>query len=129
MTTTSTTDDSTVSGGAGFVFGAGATALGVLAPTRPLVGVVVYTVATVAAVALSSWAGTDLRPRPGSTAETTLALVGIAAAVGFPALVAANGLGYFAWTPLSTGVGFAVGGLFVVYGVVELADTVWGRAA
>lgn len=128
MLSNSQAHDRGVSIGAGLLFGAGAAALGVLSPTRPLVGTALYTVAALVAGALSSRASTAIRSPSASTANTTLTLIGVAAAVVFPALVAASGLGYFEWTPLSAGLGLAVGGLFVVYGVVGLADSIRGQA-
>ena len=43
-------------------------------------------------------------------------------AVGFPALVAADGLGYFNWSGLTAGVAFAVTGLYVIFDGFSLLD-------
>jgi hypothetical protein len=128
MATTQRTHDSNASTGAGVLFAVGATALGVFSASRPLVGVAVYVAAATASAALwyRSGGGTDGDLEEGSPADSTLALVGMSAAVVFPALVAADGLGYFAWSGLTTGIAFSVAGLFAVYGVVSLW-TLWRR--
>lgn len=126
MATTQHTNDSKVSTGAGVLFAVGATALGVFSASRPLVGVAVYVAAATAGLALwyNSGASTDGDLGEGSAADVTLAVVGISAAVVFPGLVAADGLGYFTWSGLTTGIAFSVAGLFLVYGAVSLW-TLW----
>jgi hypothetical protein len=107
----------------GLLWAVGAIALGVFAATRPLVGVGVYVVAVAAALGLA--AATGEYPDTvgeGTAADRTLALVGMASAVVFPALTAAYGLGQFTWTPLSAGVALSVAGLFTLYGAISLAS-------
>jgi hypothetical protein len=108
--------------GAGLLFGAGATALGVFSASRPLVGAAVYAVAAVAAVGFwyvgDGTADTDFGE--ASPADSTLGLLGMSAAVVFPALVAADGLGHFEWTAFTAGIACTFAGVFVVYGVVSL---------
>lgn len=114
-------DDGRIAAVAGVTFGLGAAALGVFAGSRPLVGVAVYAVAAILAGAL--WTRTaDSRGSDGtrSPADLTLAGVGLLSAVVFPALVAADAFGYFAWGPTSAGVAIAVAALYAVYGVVSL---------
>jgi hypothetical protein len=116
---------------AGLLFGAGAAVLGVLAPTRPLVGAGVYVVAAVIAAVVWSRTedGSTTPNRSRSPADTTPSVLGLTAAVVFPGLVAASGLGYFTWTPLTAGVGLAVAAVFVLYGTVALGRAVRGAAA
>lgn len=110
--------------GAGLLFGAGAAALGVFSASRPLVGVTLYVVAAVASLAL--WRRADSEAAAGdgvgeaSPADATLGVLGIASAVVFPALVAAEGLGYFTWTALTAGVALTVAGVYVVFGGFSL---------
>jgi len=129
MATARRTHGSTASIGAGLLFGAGAAALGVFAATRPLVGVAAYVVAAAAALVLwrrtdsTAAAGDDSEPSP---AEATLGVLGVASAVVFPALVAADGLGYFAWTELTAGIALAAAGTFVVFGAFSLRELLGG---
>ncbi len=131
MATAQDTHGPNVSAGAGVLFGAGAAALGVLSSSRPLVGVALYVVA--AAASLGLWHRADPGPPVGdgvdgaSPADTTLGVLGIASAVVFPALVAADGLGYFTWTGLTTGVAFAVAGVYLVFGGFSLFELVRSR--
>ncbi len=131
MATTQRTHGSNASVGAGLVFGAGAAALGVFSPSRPLVGVSLYVVAAVASLAL--WRRADSEASAGdgvgggSPADATLGVLGIASAVGFPALVAADGLGYFTWTGLTAGVALTVAAVYVVFGGISLWELFRGR--
>jgi hypothetical protein len=110
--------------GAGLLFGVGAAALGIFAATRPLLGVAVYAVAATASVVL--WYTTDPGAPDGedirrsSPADSTLTGLGLASAVFFPGLVAADGLGYYSWSEFTTGIAMTVAGVFVVFGVVSL---------
>jgi hypothetical protein len=124
MTTTHSTHGSTASTGAGLLFGVGAATLGVFAGTRPLVGVAAYVIAVTAALVLSSAGDTEAFAGESidaaSPADVTLGGLGVASAVVFPGLVAADGLGHFSWTALTTGVAFSVAGLFGLFGLVSL---------
>lgn len=105
----------------GLLWAVGALALGVFAATRPLVGVGVYVVAVGGALGHAAVTGRYPERRAETPADRTLALVGMASAVVFPALTAAYGLGMFTWTPLTAGVAFSVAGLFALYGAVSMA--------
>ncbi|WP_424016862.1 hypothetical protein ACOZ4N_13360 [Halorientalis pallida] len=131
MATTQHSLDANAQIGAGLLFGAGAAVLGLLAPTRPLVGAAVYAVAALlaAAVRFATDDGSDTPNRARSPADTTLAVGGLAAAVVFPGLVAATGLGYFTWTPLTAGIGLTIAAVFVLYGAVTVGRQVRGAAA
>lgn len=124
MATARHTHGSNASIGAGLLFGAGAAVLGIFSSSRPLVGATVYVAATLASLVLwyradsEASASNDLRE--ASPADTTLAVLGIASAVVFPGLVAADGLGYFTWTSLTAGIAFTVAGVYVVFGAVSL---------
>ena len=120
MSTTTPTTTAQFPAVQGLLWALGAIALGVFAATRPLVGVGVYVVAVAAALGLGAVTGEYPERSADTPAEQTLAVVGLASAVVFPALTAAYGLGYFAWGPLSAGVAFSVAGLFTLYGAVSL---------
>jgi hypothetical protein len=121
MSTTNANTNEPFSPVQGVLFAVGAVALGVLSTNRPLVGAGVYAAAAVGVLAIQyrntgqflRLSGIGEAP-PG---EITLVVVGLASAIVFPALTAASGLGYFTWTPVVAGVGFAVAGLFVLYGM------------
>lgn len=105
----------------GLLFAVGATALGVFAASRPLFGAGVYAVTALGVLAIqyrSTGKFLELsgigEAQPG---EITLVVVGLTSAVVFPVLVAASGLGYFAWTPVAAGVALAVAGLYILYGI------------
>ena len=125
MATTHSTRGSAASIGAGVMFGVGAAMLGVFAGTRPLVGVAAYVIAVTAVLVLSSVGDTEAlageSTDAASPADLTLGGLGVVSAVVFPGLVAADGLGYFSWTALTTGVAFSVAGLFGLFGLVSLA--------
>lgn len=131
MATTKDTHGPNVSAGAGVLFGAGAAALGVLSASRPLVGVALYLVAAAASLVL--WYGAGPEPPVGggvaeaSPADATLGSLGVASAVVFPALVAADGLGYFTWTGLTTGIALTVAGVYLVFGGFSLLELVCSR--
>jgi hypothetical protein len=121
MATTNSAPNESVSLGQALLFAVGATALGVLSGSQPLLGTAIYAVAASSVLAIQyrntsqflQLSGIGEAP-PG---EITLVVVGLASAIVFPALTAASGLGYFTWTPVAAGVGFAVAGLFVLYGL------------
>jgi hypothetical protein len=117
--------------GTALLFGAAALSLGMLSPSRPLAGVAGYVLlgGAGAVVRSRSGAGPSSDARPQTPAGVTLALIGLASAVVFPALVTAEGLGHFTWTPLSTGVALAVAVLYAIYGVVAAGMGLRGRAA
>lgn len=121
MAATNSTPNESFSPGQAVLLAVGATALGVFSITRPLLGTSVYAVAALGVLAVQyRKAGQFLQLSGISDAppgEVTLVVVGLASAVVFPALTAAWGLGYFTWTPVTAGVGFAVAGLFVLYGI------------
>jgi hypothetical protein len=131
MAATQRTHDLDASTGAGLLFGAGAVALGVFSTARPLVGVAVYVAAAVTSVAVWSWTDSETSVSEdfgeASPADTTLGILGMASAVVFPALVAADGLGYFTWTALTAGGAVTVAGIFVVFGVVSLLSVGYQR--
>jgi hypothetical protein len=124
MTTTRNTNKSNAWTGTGILFGVGATALGVFSASRPLIGVAVYAVALTGALLLWRTTGGEISKteefKAASPGDKTLWALGMAAAVGFPALVAADGLGYFSWSGLTAGIAFAVAGLYAVFGVASL---------
>lgn len=125
MTTTQHTHDSNAWAGTGVLFGIGATALGVFSASRPLVGVAVYAVALAGALLLWRTTGGSERSktaefRTATPGDKTLWTLGMASAVGFPTLVAADGLGYFTWSGLTAGIAFAVAGLYTVFGAFSL---------
>jgi hypothetical protein len=124
MTTTRNTNKSNAWTGTGILFGVGATALGVFSASRPLIGVAVYAVALTGALLLWRTTGGEISKteefKTASPGDKALWALGMAAAVGFPALVAADGLGYFSWSGLTAGIAFAVAGLYAVFGVASL---------
>jgi hypothetical protein len=124
MTTTQNTNLSNAWTGTGILFGVGATALGVFAASRPLIGVTVYGVALTGALLFWRTTGGETPKteefKTASPGDKTLWALGMASAVGFPALVAADGLGYFTWSGLTAGIAFTVAGLYVVFGAVSL---------
>ena len=117
--------------GTGLLFAAAALSLGFLSSSRPLAGVAGYVLFGGTGVILQSHTEDDstgsLRPR--TPAGITLTLIGLASAVVFPALVAADGLGYFTWTPLTVGVALSVAVLYAVYGFVSVGIRLRGRPA
>lgn len=117
--------------GTGLLFATAALSLALLSSSRPLVGVAGYALFGGAGVILQSRSEDDstgsLRPR--TPAGITLTLIGLASAVVFPALAAADGLGYFTWTPLTVGVALSVAVLYAVYGFVSVGRRLWGRPA
>jgi len=121
MSTTNTTTNESFTTLQSLLLAVGAIALGVFSITYPLLGSGIYAIAALGVLAIQyrntgqvlQLSGIGEAP-PG---EITLVVVGLTSAVVFPALVAASGLGYFTWTPLVAGVGFAVAGLFVLYGI------------
>jgi hypothetical protein len=124
MITTQNTNDSNAWTGTGILFGVGATALGVFSASRPLIGVAVYVVAFTGALLLWRRTGGQTAKaedfRATTPGDKTLWALGIASAVGFPALVAADGLGYFTWSALTVGIAFTVAGFYVVFGIFSL---------
>ena len=120
------TDEGVKRAGSGVLFGIGATALGVFSASRPLIGVAFYTAAATGALLL--WRTTEGEKskieefRAASPGDKTLWAVGMASAIGFPILVAADGLGYFNWSGLTAGIGFAVASLYVIFGGFSLLD-------
>jgi hypothetical protein len=120
------TDEGVKKAGSGILLGIGATALGVFSTSRPLTGVALYTAAVTGAVLLWRTTGGEKSKieefRAASPGDKTLWAVGMASAVGFPALVAADGLGYFKWSGLTAGIAFAVAGLYVIFGGFSLLD-------
>jgi hypothetical protein len=126
MATTRLLTESSAWIGTGVLFGVGAAALGVFAATRPLLGVAVYATTLTAALLLWQTTGGDESKtaefRAATSGDKTLWALGMASAVGFPALVAADGLGYFSWSGLTVGVAFTVAGLYVVFGAISLWD-------
>jgi hypothetical protein len=124
MTTTQNTNESNAWTGTGILFGVGATALGVFSASRPLIGVAVYGAALTGALLLWRKTGGEISKteefNAASPGDKTLWALGMASAVGFPALVAADGLGYFTWSGLTAGIAFTVAGLYVVFGAVSL---------
>jgi hypothetical protein len=124
MTTTRNTNESNAWTGTGILFGVGATALGVFSASRPLIGVAVYAVTLTGALLLWRTTGGETSKteefRAASPGDKTLWGLGMASAVGFPALVAADGLGYFTWSGLTAGIAFTVAGLYAVFGAFSL---------
>lgn len=124
MTTTQNANGSNAWTGTGILFGVGATALGVFSASRPLVGVAVYAVALTGALLLWRTTGGEISKTEEFGAATpgdkTLWALGMASAVVFPALVAADGLGYFSWSGLTAGIALAVAGLYAVFGAFSL---------
>lgn len=124
MTTIQNTNTSNAWTGTGILFGVGATALGVFSASRPLIGVAVYVATLTGALLLWRTAGGEISKtaefRAASSRDKTLWALGMASAVGFPALVAADGLGYFTWSDLTAGIAFTVAGLYAVFGAVSL---------
>jgi hypothetical protein len=126
MATTQNTTNSNAWVGTGVLFGVGATALGVFSASRPLIGVAVYAVAWV--VALFVWRTTGGQTtkaeefRAATPGDKTLWALGMASAVGFPALVAADGLGYFTWSELTAGIALTVAGFYLVFGAFSLSE-------
>lgn len=124
MTTTQNTKDSNVWTGTGILFGVGATALGVFSASRPLIGVSVYAVALTGALLIWRRTGGQTAKtedfRAATPGDKTLWALGMASAVGFPSLVAADGLGYFTWSGLTAGIAFTVAGVYVVFGAFSL---------
>jgi hypothetical protein len=112
----------------GLLFGLAALTLAILSESYPLVAVGGYALLIGTAVVVLYGADSDSVPEDedSTAADITLALVGITSAVVFPGLVAADGLGYFTWTPLAGGVALSVAALYAVYGVVVLGQ--WARA-
>jgi len=121
MSTTNSTTNVSFTTVQGLLLAVGAVALGVFSVTHPLLGSGIYVVTALGVLLIQhrntgrflQLSGIGEAP-PG---EITLVVVGLTSAVVFPALVAASGLGYFTWTPLMAGIGFAVAGLFVLYGI------------
>ncbi|MFT4950065.1 MAG: hypothetical protein ACI9CA_002209 [Natronomonas sp.] len=128
MATAQDTHGPNVSAGAGVLLGAGAATPGVLSSSRPLIGV-----ALCVAASLGLWHRADPGPPVGdgidrpSPADAALGVIGIASAVGFPALVAADGPGCFTWTGLPAVVALAVAGVYLVLGGLSLVEPVRGR--
>jgi hypothetical protein len=124
MTTTRNTNESNAWTGTGILFGIGATALGVFSASRPLIGVAVYAATLTGALLLWRTTGGETSKteefRAASPGDKTLWGLGMASAVGFPALVAADGLGYFTWSGLTAGIAFTVAGLYAVFGAFSL---------
>ena len=120
------TDEGVKKAGSGVLFGIGATDLGVFSASQLLIGVAFYTVAVTAAVLLRRKTGGEKSKiekfRAASPGDKTLWAVGMASAIGFPILVAADGLGYFNWSGLTAGIGFAVASLYVIFGGFSLLD-------
>jgi hypothetical protein len=131
MSTSQKTSNLNARTGTGILFGAGATALGVFSASRPLIGVGVYVVALIGALLLWRTIGGGTSEtaefKRASPADKTLWVLGMASAVGFPALVAADGLGYFTWSGLTTGIAFTVAGLYVAFGAVSLWELSRGK--
>lgn len=121
MSTTNSTKNESFTTVQGFMLAIAATALGVFSINRPLLGSGIYAIGVLGVLGIQyrntgqflQLSGISEAP-PG---EITLAVVGLSSAVVFPVLVAASGLGYFSWTPLSAGVAFTIAGLFGLYGV------------
>ncbi len=89
---------------------------------RPLVGVGVYVVALVGAVALQWCAEVPMFDErdeaiAGDAARWTLTVFGWSAAGVFPALTVAWGLGLFEWRPWSAAIAMFVATLYAVYGL------------
>ena len=126
MMTAQQTDEGVKKAGSGVLFGIGATALGVFSASRPLIGVAFYTAAATGALLLWRTTGGEKSKieefRAASPGDKTLWAVGMASAIGFPILVAADGLGYFNWSGLTAGIGFAVASLYVIFGGFSLLD-------
>jgi hypothetical protein len=126
MMTAQQTDEGVKKAGSGVLFGIGATALGVFSASRPLIGVAFYTAAVTGALLLWRTTGGEKSKieefRAASPGDKTLWAVGMASAIGFPILVAADGLGYFNWSGLTAGIGFAVASLYVIFGGFSLLD-------
>jgi uncharacterized membrane protein len=104
----------------------GAVALGGLtALNRPLVGVGLYTVMAIAAIAMwRRYPGTLFDERDASihrqASGFTLGLFAIVSAVVFPLLTALYGLGLFEWGAWTTASAFIAAGTFSLYAVVTL---------
>lgn len=128
MATAQHTYDSNVEMSGKVLFVVGAVALFVLSGSRPLVAVAVYGLAAMGSLAVLHWSGTSLDTDFGgrSSADATLDIVGMAAAVVFPALVAADGLGYAVWSEIATGIAYCVAGIFTVYGIISVVEWVRG---
>lgn len=124
MTSTRRTNDSDAWTGTGILFGIGATALGVFSASRPLVGVAVYVVALTGALLLWRTTGGETSKseafRAATAGDKTLWALGMVSAVGFPALVAADGLGYFSWSGVTAGIALAVAGVYIVFGTISV---------
>jgi hypothetical protein len=124
MTTTQNTNDSNAWTGTGILFGSGAVALGIFSASRPLIGVAVYTVALTGALLHWHMGRGEISKteqfRAAGPGDKTLWGLGLVFAVGFPALVAADGLGYFVWSGLTAGVAFTVAGIYLAFGAVSL---------
>ncbi|WP_435095881.1 DUF2178 domain-containing protein [Halarchaeum sp. P4] len=107
-------------------------ALGVLTVLRrPLVGVGVYALGMVGAVAVQYRSDAVLyderdRAHARTAADLTLRLFGYTAAVVFPALTVAWGLGYFDWPAWSVALAFATAALYLTYGALNYAVAVRG---
>jgi hypothetical protein len=124
MTSTRRTNDSDAWTGTGILFGIGATALGVFSASRPLVGVAVYVVALTGALLLWRTTGGEISKseafRTATAGDKTLWALGMGSAVGFPALVAADGLGYLSWSGVTAGIALAVAGVYIVFGSISV---------
>jgi hypothetical protein len=123
--------DSLAPVGVGLLVAAAAITLGTLSATRPLAGVAGYILfgGPAAIIRFRRDAGTVGDSRPRTPAESTLTLIGLASAVVFPALVAADGLGYYSWTPVTVGIAVSVAVLYAVYGVVTAGHRIRGQPA
>lgn len=128
MATTQRTHDSNTAMSGKVLFVVGTVTLFVLSEFRPLVAVAVYGLAAGGSLAVLNWSGASLDTDfgGGSPADTTLDIVGMAAAVVFPALVAADGLGYSVWSESTTGIAYCVAGIFAVYGIMSVVEWVRG---
>lgn len=117
--------------GVGLLFAAAAITLGILSATRPLAGVAGYVLfgAPAALIRFRRDAGDADDSRSRTPAESTLTLIGLASAVVFPALVAADGLGYYSWTPVTVGIAVSVAVLYAVYGIVTAGHRFRGQPA
>lgn len=105
----------------------GALALGVLSYFDvPLVGVGIYVVAAIAAIALWIRYPTTLFDERDLSIHRqaggrTLYLLAIGSAVVFPTLVALWGFGLFEWGPWTTASAFLVAAIFAVYFVATVS--------
>jgi uncharacterized membrane protein len=97
---------------------------GLLVVDRGILAVAAFAVFGVAAVAYQRLGGVRFDERDGEVlgyaSAYTIQIVGLTSAVTFPALVVAETLGYYEWTPFTAGISVSVVALFLLWGVMLL---------